>query len=137
MRNVFTSKKASDTFTAQLLAAVFAGLGITSPDVAESIAKGKRFVVNTDLGEMEGRFDAGSSYAPERPRTYSVGWVHFRFRDSARAKASSLYAGYDGRLNGYSGKWNWMFSAERYEWEIPCMVDALRRLNPTGVAIIE
>ena len=71
------------------------------------------------------------------PRTYSVGWVHFRFRDSARAKASSLYAGYDGRLNGYSGKWNWMFSAERYEWEIPCMVDALRRLNPTGVAIIE
>ena len=53
MRNVFTSKKASDTFTAQLLAAVFAGLGITSPDVAESIAKGKRFVVNTDLGEME------------------------------------------------------------------------------------
>ena len=74
MRNVFTSKKASDTFTAQLLAAVFAGLGITSPDVAESIAKGKRFVVNTDLGEMEGRFDTGSSYAPERPRTYSVGW---------------------------------------------------------------
>ena len=64
MRNVFTSKKASDTFTAQLLAAVFAGLGITSPDVAESIAKGKRFVVNTDLGEMEGRLDAGSSYAP-------------------------------------------------------------------------
>ena len=84
MRNVFTSKKASDTFTAQLLAAVFAGLGITSPDVAESIAKGKRFVVNTDLGEMEGRFDTGSSYAPERPRTYSVGWVHFRFRDSER-----------------------------------------------------
>ncbi len=52
MRNVFTSKKASDTFTAQLLAAVFAGLGITSPDVAESIAKGKRSVVNTDLGEI-------------------------------------------------------------------------------------
>jgi hypothetical protein len=137
MRNAFTSKKASDAFTAQLTAVLIAGLGLTSPDVAEAIINGKRFVVNTDLGEMEGKFMQGSAYDPARPRTYSVGWVHFRFRDAARAKASTLYVGVDGRLNGYSGKWNWMFSAERYEWELPVMVEVLRRLNPTVVAIIE
>lgn len=136
MRNVIIGKKNHEAFTASLIDALILGLGLTDPHAAEAIANGKRFVVTTDLGDMEGQFYKGSAYTPERPRTFSMGWVHFRFRDADRAKASELYAGHDGRLNGYSGKWNWMFSSVMHDWEVPAMTKQIQRLNPTSVAII-
>lgn len=63
-----------------------------------------------------------------RPRQNSLGWVYCQFTDVEAAKRILPTHNTGGRLNPYSGKWNYMFSTDD-RWQVNAFVHSLEMVQ--------
>lgn len=130
-----TEKKAL-AFNALIVAGLISAFDIKWPELAENVAKGMDFVATTDAGILRGKFipcDHLEGHWNGGKGCYSPGWVHIRFDDTDAAKRVLPHTHAD-RLNGYSGKWNFMFSNKGGELvlaaDVGNMVREIKAINP-------
>lgn len=135
-RHYISTEKKALAFDAIIVAGLINAFDIKWPELAANVAAGKDFVVTTDAGLLRGHFiksDHLDGPWNGGKGCYSPGWVHFRFDDVEAAKRLLPHA-HDDRLNGYNGKWNFMFSNRGGELELAAavgyMVHAIKALNP-------
>lgn len=91
---------------------------------------GSEFTVETEAGTLHGVLFL-CSRTSWNPRHWTPAWVHFRFDDVERA----MHYAVTSRLNRYSGKWNFHFTADREKAngeDVARMVSEIKMLNPTS-----
>lgn len=132
------SPKAASSLDRLVIAGLIAALGVTDANAALLFEDRMNFAFDTDAGTVRGTLYLCDHIEGRGVRGfYSPGWVHFRFDDTDAAKAMLPHA-FDDRLNGYSGKWNFMFSGVAHS-QVPAVAHMTRELdalNPRDFRII-
>lgn len=127
---MYVSGKQCKIFMDAIVNALVNSLGASEDDRA-AIANGETFQFMSDAGLIKGHVCKANQISP---RKWSVGWVHFRIQDLDKAKTVLPHA-YDDRLNGYSGKWNFMFNGASRA-ETSCLTVELDDINPSEFKVV-
>lgn len=131
------SRRAAEALDRLVVTGLILGFGLTDPATAAKLTNRATFSMETDAGTLRGTFYASDFLDGRFARGgyWSPAWVHFRFDDVERAKRSEAMR--QGRLNPYSGKWNFMFSGvpDSQAVDVEYMADSIRRLNPRNFTV--
>jgi hypothetical protein len=134
MRTHYLTTGVARRTDATIIAGLIAGCGVTDPDVAKLLTDRAEFIVDTDAGVLMGHVFLSEETHSTRYR--SPGWLAFRFNSTAQAKACPAVS--QQRLNPYSGKYNFMFTADEttHTEEVEEMAAALKRLNARNLYVV-